>query len=484
MSRTFTVVDTTYYDALGVSADATELEIKKAYRKKAIQLHPDKNPNDETAHAKFQEVGEAYQVLSNPELRKQYDQFGKDKAMPDAGFEDPSEFFTSIFGGEAFYDLIGELSLIKDLTKSMEIATTEEEEAAAVATAAAAAGAETASAEAASGEPESALPTKSGNSIPSDKEPQAKNYSTFNEPTQSSTGGSSASPISSPPVLAITDGEIDKQGESSVPQKATKEKEKEKEKKKLGLTKAQKEELEKYEKERKEAREKRVQHLTQKLIERVSVWTESDMSDQVTEAFTKQIVYERENLKMESFGIELLHAIGSIYYHKSTTFRKSQKFFGVTGFFSKVKEKGTIAKDTWNTISSALDAQMTIEDMTKAEEKGGVDWTDEKKADYERKVLGKILNAAWRGSRFEVQSVLREVCDNVLDDKSVPVKKRADRARALEIIGTIFRQAERDEDEDEDARVFETLLAEATQKKNKKDKKKEKSQAQSIPTTA
>ena len=123
------VVDTEYYEALGVAPEATEIEIKKAYRKAAIRLHPDKNPDDPTAHEKFQAVGEAYQVLSDPDLRKQYDKLGKEGAKPDSGFEDPSEFFTMIFGGEAFQDWIGEISLMKDLTRSMEISTKEAEEA-------------------------------------------------------------------------------------------------------------------------------------------------------------------------------------------------------------------------------------------------------------------------------------------------------------------------------------------------------------------
>lgn len=98
------VKDTAYYDALSVPPTASEIEIKKAYRKLAIKLHPDKNPGDETAHAKFQEIGEAYQVLSDPALRKRYDDFGKEGAMPSSGFEDPSEMFTEIFGGKAFSD--------------------------------------------------------------------------------------------------------------------------------------------------------------------------------------------------------------------------------------------------------------------------------------------------------------------------------------------------------------------------------------------
>ena len=132
------VVDTAYYDTLGVQPTATELEIKKAYRKMAIVHHPDKNPNDPTAHEKFQAIGEAYQVLSDSDLRAAYDKFGKDSARPQEGFADPAEFFSSIFGGEAFVDWIGEISLMKDLTATMDITMQEEEEAAAAEAAAAA----------------------------------------------------------------------------------------------------------------------------------------------------------------------------------------------------------------------------------------------------------------------------------------------------------------------------------------------------------
>jgi curved DNA-binding protein len=67
-----------YYKTLGVAKNATEDEIKKAYRKLARKLHPDLNPNDKDAHKKFQQINEANEVLSDPEKRKQYDQYGKD----------------------------------------------------------------------------------------------------------------------------------------------------------------------------------------------------------------------------------------------------------------------------------------------------------------------------------------------------------------------------------------------------------------------
>lgn len=117
-----------YYKVLGVDKNASTDDIKKAYRKLARQYHPDLNPNDKEAHKRFQQINEANEVLSDPEKRKKYDQYGKDwkhaeefeKAKqqqrqyagrsggPSFGgqtfsgdFEggDFSEFFESLFGG-------------------------------------------------------------------------------------------------------------------------------------------------------------------------------------------------------------------------------------------------------------------------------------------------------------------------------------------------------------------------------------------------
>lgn len=215
---------------------------------------------------------------------------------------------------------------------------------------------------------------------------------------------------------------------------------KQKEKKKGGLTKEQREQLAEFERERARVRKERVETLARKLLDRVSVWTETDKGPDVTRAFRTKMQLEVENLKMESFGIDILHAIGHTYVSKASVLLRSQKFLGIGGFFSRLKDKGALVKDTWNTISSAIDAQQTMEDMAKMEEKGGDDWTDEKRVEYERRVTGKILTAAWRGSKFEIQSVLREVCDSVLNDKKVPLSKRLERAQALVLIGDVFNQ--------------------------------------------
>lgn len=111
-----------YYQILGVKKNSTDDEIKKAYRKLARKLHPDLNPNDKESNKKFQQLNEANEVLSDPEKRKKYDQYGKDWQHSEQfenarqsgrrsaqtggqefsggfGGDDFSDFFSSMFGG-------------------------------------------------------------------------------------------------------------------------------------------------------------------------------------------------------------------------------------------------------------------------------------------------------------------------------------------------------------------------------------------------
>lgn len=100
-----------YYEVLGVEKTATADEIKKAYRKKAMQFHPDRNPGDKEAEAKFKEVGEAYEVLSDDDKRSRYDQYGFAGVDPNYN---PAGGFGGGFGGfgdafSGFGDIFGDL---------------------------------------------------------------------------------------------------------------------------------------------------------------------------------------------------------------------------------------------------------------------------------------------------------------------------------------------------------------------------------------
>jgi molecular chaperone DnaJ len=98
-----------YYDVLGISKDASEKDVKQAYRRLAMEHHPDRNPGNAEAEAKFKEAAEAYEVLSNAEKRAVYDRYGHDGLQGGAGFSGVEDIFSSFgdifsefFGGDIF----------------------------------------------------------------------------------------------------------------------------------------------------------------------------------------------------------------------------------------------------------------------------------------------------------------------------------------------------------------------------------------------
>lgn len=95
-----------YYELLGVSRNASEQELKRAYRKLAMKYHPDKNPDNKEAEAKFKEINEAYEILSNSQKRAAYDQFGHAGVDPSMGGGGQGQGFNDVFG-DIFGDLFG-----------------------------------------------------------------------------------------------------------------------------------------------------------------------------------------------------------------------------------------------------------------------------------------------------------------------------------------------------------------------------------------
>lgn len=407
------VKDTQYYDILGVEFTASDLELKKAYRKQAIKLHPDKNANDPEAAKKFQELGEAYGVLKDSEKRKLYDELGKDGMVEKKGEVDvdPAEFFTMIFGGESFRDWIGELSMLNDLSKAAEVL--EEDE------------------------------------------------------SQSEGNGTQVDDKFTDLTLREEDGKTSK--EDLLTSEGIKKKKNQK------ISKDQREEIIKLQEESKKEKEKRVDELVDKLLVKLDTYEKTYKNTEGLESFKKKLIEEFEDLKIESFGIELLHLIGKIYKDQSNARLASSKTFGVSKVFTNVKSTATTVKNGYSILKTAIDAQASMEAMVKEQEilqsKEELTELDQiRMAEMERLITGKFLATAWASTKFEVTGVLNKVCEKLLNDKSLGRKERNLRAKGLSFISDIMLKMERSEEEAEEARIFEEMMAEASSKNKKQTK--------------
>jgi len=241
-----------------------------------------------------------------------------------------------------------------------------------------------------------------------------------------------------------------------------------KDKKRNRMPPEQKEKLREQERERHKVMEARVAMLTTKMIERLRPFVEAkhpgDKDDPETQAFEHKMKREAEDLKLESFGVELLHAIGNVYMMKASSFMKSKKFLGIPGFFSRLKEKTDLVKDVFGVIGSALSVRDLMLEMEKQQAKGELG--EEELRALEMDVTGKIMLASWRGARLEVVQVLRGVVDNVLKDPEASDVVLYNRAKGLLITGAIFKSTVPDES-DEERRELERMVAEAAAPKSK-----------------
>ncbi len=115
-----------YYEVLGVQRDASETEVKRAFRKLARELHPDVNAHDPQAEEKFKQAAEAYEVLSDPERRQVYDRYGSEGLRsggfpPGGGFASVEDIFQAVFGGAFGFEVRRGPMRGQDLVHAVEI---------------------------------------------------------------------------------------------------------------------------------------------------------------------------------------------------------------------------------------------------------------------------------------------------------------------------------------------------------------------------
>ncbi|KAF9003985.1 X-domain of DnaJ-containing-domain-containing protein [Cyathus striatus] len=370
-------LETGYYDILGVEVNATTDEIKKAYRRAAIKHHPDKNPDDPHAEERFKEIAIAYQTLSDPALRKKYNEFGPKESAPEGGYVDPEEVFGAIFGGEKFVPIIGHISLARDMKSALQEAEDAEEQ--------------------------------------QEEQKEVKKDAKGRE------------------ILS--------------PEEKAKKEEKEKAKAERDRQRSA---------ERAAVREERVQKLVENLERKLGIFTESATGPNdadVAKSWKTICELEADQLSGESYGAELLQAIGFVYVSKSKHHLATDRtLFGVGGWLHNVQGKYHVFSETVSTLRSAIELKSVFDQIQAAERAGNL--SPEEKQKLEEQAAEKGLQALFKvpflppsflnsltpskGTKLEVESVLRETCDRVLGDPNISREKAQLRAVALQMMGEAY----------------------------------------------
>ncbi|KIJ67201.1 hypothetical protein HYDPIDRAFT_25674 [Hydnomerulius pinastri MD-312] len=196
------------------------------------------------------------------------------------------------------------------------------------------------------------------------------------------------------------------------------------------------------------ARAERVQKLVDNLERKLGIFTESatgpDDQD-VSKSWRTICQLEADELKKESYGFDLLQAIGFVYVSKAKHFlATNQTLFGVGGWLHNVQGKYHVFSETVSTLRSAIELKSVFDQIQAAEKAGNL--SPEEKQRLEEQAAEKGLQALFKGTKLEIESVLRETCDRVLEDPSIPRNKATLRAVALQILGESYVAVKKDSD--------------------------------------
>ncbi|PIA15604.1 DnaJ-domain-containing protein [Coemansia reversa NRRL 1564] len=356
-------LETEYYDWLEVAPNATQSALKKKYYALALKFHPDKNPSPE-ADERFKQISEAYQVLSDPKLRHEYNERGAEKNRPDDAMIDPTFFFTQLFGGERFVDMIGELSIIQELTQVAEEAQEDDE-----------------------------LASGNGKAIQD-----------------------------------ATSTEIEKDARKAEKRR----KREERAKKRL---------------EAEERSKEQVKEISEHLKSKLDIYVENTDADpkHALEAWEAQIIAEAEDLKVESLGVELLHAIGSAYSFNAKKYFEKQELFGsFRNAYHSVRETGRVVSDAYSMFKDAMELQRTYTELNEADKNNT---SEEEKQRLEESATKKGLEVLWKSGRLEIENKTHRACSIVLNDKQADKKVLKRRAVALRSMGQIYMNVKPDPDQ-------------------------------------